>query len=132
MKWAVKTLIDTLGENDFINVAAFNDTTEWVNNCTYCTPSNMYYEDRESGAYIKRDCCQPLVQASTRNKKLLYRAIDDLKDGGMASYSNALKFAYNAFKEFEKTRKVGEGANCHKTIMLFSDGGTEWPEYVFK
>ncbi|XP_066961533.1 voltage-dependent calcium channel subunit alpha-2/delta-1-like isoform X2 [Macrobrachium rosenbergii] len=124
MKWAVKTLIDTLGENDFVNVAAFNDTTEWVNNCTYCKANETRQENK--------DCCQPLVQASTRNKKLLYRAIDDLEDGGMASYSEALIFAYKAFKEFERTRKVGEGANCHKTIMLFSDGGTEWPEDVFK
>lgn len=34
--------------------------------------------------------------------------------------------------KFEATRKEGEGANCLKTIMLFSDGGTEWPEEVFK
>nr|XP_045602573.1 voltage-dependent calcium channel subunit alpha-2/delta-1-like isoform X2 [Procambarus clarkii] len=122
MKWAVKTLIDTLGENDFVNVAAFNNTTEWVNNCTYCQ-INKTTDNQE--------CTQPLVQASTSNKKLLFRAIDDLLDGGMASYSNALAFAFNAFKQFEGTRKEGEGANCHKTIMLFSDGGTEWPEEVF-
>ncbi|XP_071526691.1 voltage-dependent calcium channel subunit alpha-2/delta-1-like [Panulirus ornatus] len=123
MKWAVKTLIDTLGENDFVNVAAFNSTTEWVNNCTYCKVNQT--TDSE-------ECTQTLVQASTSNKKLLFQAIDELEDGGMASYSNALTFAYNAFKQFEGTREEGEGANCHKTIMLFSDGGTEWPEEVIK
>ncbi|XP_042214817.1 voltage-dependent calcium channel subunit alpha-2/delta-2-like [Homarus americanus] len=123
MKWAVKTLIDTLGENDFVNVAAFNSTTEWVNNCSYCEVNNTT---------DNLECTQPLVQASTTNKKLLFQAIDKLEDGGMASYTNALTFAYDAFKQFEGTRKEGEGANCHKTIMLFSDGGTEWPEEVFK
>ncbi|KAG0724738.1 Voltage-dependent calcium channel subunit alpha-2/delta-1 [Chionoecetes opilio] len=79
-----------------------------------------------------KECNQPLVQATNTNKQLLFRAIDDLEDGGMASYSNALTFAYEAFKQFEGTRKEGDGANCLKTIMLFSDGGTEWPEEVFK
>ncbi|XP_050732998.1 voltage-dependent calcium channel subunit alpha-2/delta-2-like isoform X2 [Eriocheir sinensis] len=123
MKWAVKTLIDTLGENDYVNVAAFNSTTEWVNNCTLCEV-NKTSENKE--------CTQPLIQATTSNKKLLFKAIDDLEDGGMASYSNALTFAYEAFNHFEATRKKGEGANCLKTIMLFSDGGTEWPEEVIK
>ncbi|KAK8396776.1 hypothetical protein O3P69_005025 [Scylla paramamosain] len=123
MKWAVKTLIDTLGENDFVNVAAFNSTTEWVNNCTLCEV-NKTSENK--------DCNQLLVQATANNKKILFRAIDQLEDGGMASYSNALTFAYEAFIQFEGTRKEGEGANCLKTIMLFSDGGTEWPEEVFK
>ncbi|XP_069979919.1 voltage-dependent calcium channel subunit alpha-2/delta-1 isoform X2 [Penaeus vannamei] len=124
MKWAVKTLIDTLGENDFVNVAAFNDTTEWVNNCTYCKANGT--EEENEG------CHQNLVQASTSNKKLLFRAIDELEDGGIASYSNALEFALKAFKEYSQTKARGEGAQCHKTIMLFSDGGTEWPEEIFK
>lgn len=46
-----------------------------------------------------KECTQPLVQATTSNKKLLFRAIDQLEDGGMASYSNALTFAYEAFKQ---------------------------------
>lgn len=34
--------------------------------------------------------------------------------------------------QFEGTREEGEGADCIKTIMLFSDGGTEWPKEVLK
>ncbi|CAL4125996.1 unnamed protein product, partial [Meganyctiphanes norvegica] len=111
MKFAVKTLINSLGENDYINVAAFNESTEWVTNCT-----------------------EPLVQATQANKKILFEAIDGLTDGGMASYMNALEFAYSAFKEFEEIRDAeeGQGANCHKVIMMFSDGGTDWPAEVLE
>lgn len=34
--------------------------------------------------------------------------------------------------QYSQTKARGEGAQCHKTIMLFSDGGTEWPEEIFK
>ncbi|KAF2344928.1 VWA N-terminal, partial [Trinorchestia longiramus] len=34
MKFSVKTLINTLGEDDFVNVAVFNNTVSWVLNCS--------------------------------------------------------------------------------------------------
>lgn len=81
-----------------INVfAQFNSSTEWVNDCSYCELNKTSEEDGE--AKRNDSCFQPLVQASTSNKKLLYSAIDALEDGGMASYSNALTFAYKAFKQ---------------------------------
>ena len=62
--------------------------------------------------------------ANTRNKRLLFDGIDSVEAKFVASYSNALEFAYNALEKFEGERpeeeeNLGTGANCHKLIMLF-------------
>ena len=81
MKLAAKTLLNTLGENDFVNVARFAKNVTWV------TP-----------------CLTTLVQANARNKRLLFDGIDTLVDHHVASYSRALEIAYTAFEDFEGTR----------------------------
>ena len=81
MKLAAKTLLNTLGENDFVNVARFAKNVTWV------TP-----------------CLSTLVQANARNKRLLFDGIDSLIDHHVASYSRALEFAYTALEDFEATR----------------------------
>ena len=73
-----------------------------------------------------RDCSQPLVQATANNKKILFRAIDQLEDGGMASYSNALTFAYEAFIQVSHSVSPSWGSTSpsyqiwlgHKTQMI--------------
>lgn len=107
MKLAAKTMMNTLGEDDFVNVAQFARNVSWV------TP-----------------CLTSLVQANSRNKRLLFDGIDNLVDHQIANYSQALEFAYEAHIEFEETRSRHDGAECHKLIMVFSDGGTEYPKAV--
>ena len=50
----------------------------------------------------------------------------------MANYSEGLEFAYSALEDFEGLRAPEDesGANCHKLIMVFSDGGTEYPQEI--
>jgi voltage-dependent calcium channel alpha-2/delta-2 len=115
MKQSAKSLLETLGENDFVNVAHFSDTAEVVG------------------------CFEDFVQANYRNKKVLFDAIDQLQAKGMASYAKGFEFAfeqfikYDNYTEFEPSERLeGEGANCNRVIMFLTDGGTEMPEEVFK
>ncbi|XP_059488918.1 voltage-dependent calcium channel subunit alpha-2/delta-2-like isoform X2 [Neocloeon triangulifer] len=107
MKIAVKAMLHTLGENDYVNVAWFNNEVDWV-----------------------APCLSTLVPATSHNKRLMFDAVDQLQEGNYTSYSAALEFAYEAFRQFEENKQPWEGSNCHKVIMFFTDGGTEWPEEV--
>ncbi|XP_065349965.1 voltage-dependent calcium channel subunit alpha-2/delta-2-like isoform X2 [Cloeon dipterum] len=109
MKIAVKAMLHTLGENDYVNVAWFNNEVDWV-----------------------APCLPTLVPATSHNKRLMFDAVDQLQEGNYTSYSSALEFAYEAFRMFEEYKQPWEGSNCHKVIMFFTDGGTEWPEEVIK
>ena len=50
----------------------------------------------------------------------------------MANYSVGLEFPYTALEHFETEREEGNesGAECHKLIMVLSDGGMEYPEEI--
>ena len=110
MKIAAKTLLNTLGENDYVNVAAFSRDVSWV---TPCLGPN-------------------LVQANARNKRLLFDGIDQLEDRYIASFRDALQYAYTKLENFDAQRDQHEGSNCHKLIMIFSDGGTENPSKILQ
>lgn len=111
MKIAAKTLLNTLGENDYVNVAAFSRDVTWVTPCLG----------------------DGLVQANARNKRLLFDGIDLLVDRNIASFRQALDFAYRHLESFENTRdEMLDGSDCHKLIMVFSDGGTEDPKKILK
>ncbi|KAG8192697.1 hypothetical protein JTE90_009721 [Oedothorax gibbosus] len=102
MKIAVKTLLTTLEENDFVNIISFNDTAKWTS------------------------CFDTLVQANRRNKQILSKSVDSIIDKKMANLSVGLDFAFKAFEKFKEMRaERWAGAECNQVIMLFSDGGTE-------
>ena len=75
-------------------------------------------------------CLPTLVQANARNKRLLFDGIDALVDRDIARADHALEFAFEQLENFDREKPEQEGSDCHKLIMMFSDGGTEYPASV--
>ncbi len=75
-------------------------------------------------------CLPSLVQANARNKRLLFDGIDALVDRDIARADHALEFAFEQLENFDREKPEQEGSDCHKLIMMFSDGGTEYPASV--
>ncbi|XP_059148608.1 voltage-dependent calcium channel subunit alpha-2/delta-2-like isoform X3 [Physella acuta] len=114
MQNAVKSILDTLGENDFVNIISFSETPDFVTKC--------FNQTR-------------LVQANFRNKKLLAKGVSVIDASGQADFSEAMKFALTTLKEFANSSysdDLNTGAKCNKVIMLLTDGGTDTAEAVFK
>ncbi|KAH9510174.1 Voltage-dependent calcium channel subunit alpha-2/delta-2 [Bulinus truncatus] len=113
MRNAVKSILDTLGENDFVNIIEFAENVEFVSKCFNHTA---------------------FVQANFRNKKLLEKDVDNITASGQADFSKAIQFAFQKFEEFNNTTNetLQIGANCNKVIMLLTDGGTDNAESVFR
>ncbi|XP_056000788.1 voltage-dependent calcium channel subunit alpha-2/delta-2-like isoform X3 [Ostrea edulis] len=105
---AVKSILDTLGENDFVQIVKFSNKAETVG------------------------CMQGFVQANYRNKKYLSSVVDNLEANNMANISKGLEYAFNQFDAFENSTEAGVGAHCNKMIMLLTDGGTDNGDEVFK
>ncbi|KAG1684918.1 Voltage-dependent calcium channel subunit alpha-2/delta-1 [Nymphon striatum] len=100
-------LIDTSGsvhgQTLEIMKIAFNDKATWIS------------------------CFDTFVQANKWHKKMLRDAVDKISDGGIANFDVGLEFAFKQFKKFQRLKLPQEGAECHKLIMLFTDGGVHKP-----
>ncbi|GBP42127.1 hypothetical protein EVAR_21131_1 [Eumeta japonica] len=96
-KHVVTNILDTLGNNDFVNVLTFAETVEEVVPC---------FEDS-------------LVQATLGNLRELKLALDNFETTEIANFSAALT---RAFELLEIYRNNSGGANCNQAIMLVTDG----------
>eukprot|EP00057_Strongylocentrotus_purpuratus_P002955 XP_003725588.1 PREDICTED: voltage-dependent calcium channel subunit alpha-2/delta-3 isoform X1 [Strongylocentrotus purpuratus] len=110
-KYAIKKILDTFGDNDFVNVISFNETTKFIQPCFNDT----------------------MVQATSDNKNLikdaLTRTVPKLEPYGMADLSRAVRYAFNLLNDFNSTNR---GSECNQAIMIISDMLTETAEDVFK
>ncbi|CAG5128291.1 unnamed protein product, partial [Candidula unifasciata] len=113
MQNSVKSILDTLGENDYVNIVAFSEQANFASRCFNHTA---------------------FVQANYRNKLRLMKDIDKLLASGQTDFSEAIRFAFEKFKEFSDNASNTDsiGANCNKVIMLLTDGGTDTAEEVFE
>ncbi|XP_029455755.1 voltage-dependent calcium channel subunit alpha-2/delta-4 isoform X2 [Rhinatrema bivittatum] len=106
-KHTIATLLDTLGENDFVNVIAYNDYVHYIEPCF-------------KGI---------LVQADRDNREHLKQLVADLHAKGVGTVNQALIEAFKVLQEF---REAGQGGLCNQAIMLITDGAVEDYEAVFE
>ncbi|XP_043503020.1 voltage-dependent calcium channel subunit alpha-2/delta-3 isoform X2 [Polistes fuscatus] len=93
----VNNILDTLGNNDFVNIITFSNITKEVVPCFNDT----------------------LVQANLANVRELKRAISNLETVNIANFSLALTTAFDLLQSYRTER---EGAKCNQAIMLITDG----------
>ncbi|XP_039214361.1 voltage-dependent calcium channel subunit alpha-2/delta-4 isoform X1 [Crotalus tigris] len=106
-KHTVVTILDTLGENDFVNIIAYNDYVHYIESCF-------------KGI---------LVQADRDNREHFKQLVHELQAKGVGKVNKALTESFKILREF---RDAGQGGLCNQAIMLLTDGAMEDYEYVFE
>uniref|UniRef100_UPI0037E9987E voltage-dependent calcium channel subunit alpha-2/delta-1-like n=1 Tax=Semicossyphus pulcher TaxID=241346 RepID=UPI0037E9987E len=103
IKTSVREMLETLSDDDFVNVVYFNDKA------------------------MPAACFKNLVQANTRNKRMLKDAVQRISAKGITNYRGGFELAFEQLAQVNVSR-----ANCNKIIMLFTDGGEERAEEIFE
>ncbi|XP_047202760.1 voltage-dependent calcium channel subunit alpha-2/delta-2a isoform X2 [Girardinichthys multiradiatus] len=105
MKTSVMEMLDTLSDDDYVNVAKFNEKAEAV------VP-----------------CFRTLVQANVRNKKIFKEAVMHMQAKGTTDYKSGFTFAFEQLLNESSAPR----ANCNKMIMMFTDGGEDRAQEIFE
>ncbi|XP_058883333.1 voltage-dependent calcium channel subunit alpha-2/delta-1-like isoform X9 [Acipenser ruthenus] len=103
IRTSVSEMLETLSDDDYVNVVSFNNDAKNVS------------------------CFTHLVQANVRNKKVLKDAVHEILAKGITDYKKGFSFAFEQLSNFNVSR-----ANCNKIIMLFTDGGEERAQEIFE
>ncbi|XP_007469581.1 PREDICTED: voltage-dependent calcium channel subunit alpha-2/delta-4 [Lipotes vexillifer] len=99
-KHMVSTILDTLGENDFVNIISYNDYVHYIEPCF-------------KGI---------LVQADRDNREHFKQLVDKLMVKGVGAVGQALSEAFQILQQFQE---AGQGSLCNQAIMLITDGAVE-------
>uniref|UniRef100_A0A8C1S2A0 Calcium voltage-gated channel auxiliary subunit alpha2delta 4 n=1 Tax=Cyprinus carpio TaxID=7962 RepID=A0A8C1S2A0_CYPCA len=103
-KHTINTILDTLGENDFVNVIAYSDYVRYVEPCFKGT----------------------LVQADLDNREHFKLLVEELQVKGEGKVKKAIKESFKILNE------VWRGSLCNQAIMLITDGAMEDFQQVFE
>ncbi|XP_047431282.1 voltage-dependent calcium channel subunit alpha-2/delta-4 isoform X2 [Mugil cephalus] len=106
-KHTINTILDTLGENDFVNIIAYSDYVRYVEPCFKGT----------------------LVQADLDNREHFKLLVDGLHVKGEGKVKKAMK---ESFKILNEAAAQGQGSLCNQAIMLITDGAMEDFQDVFQ
>ncbi|XP_034442475.1 LOW QUALITY PROTEIN: voltage-dependent calcium channel subunit alpha-2/delta-2a [Hippoglossus hippoglossus] len=105
MKTSVNEMLDTLSDDDYVNVARFNEKADAV------VP-----------------CFRTLVQANIRNKKIFKEAVMHMQAKGTTDYKSGFTFAFEQLLNESSAPR----ASCNKMIMMFTDGGEDRAQEIFE
>uniref|UniRef100_A0A8C5HTQ4 Voltage-dependent calcium channel subunit alpha-2/delta-1-like n=1 Tax=Gouania willdenowi TaxID=441366 RepID=A0A8C5HTQ4_GOUWI len=103
IRTSVSKMLETLSDDDYVNVVYFNEKA------------------------TDAACFPNLVQANVRNKRILKIAVQNITAKGITNYKGGFELAFKQLAQMNVSR-----ANCNKIIMLFTDGGEERAEEIFK
>lgn len=103
IRTSVSRMLETLSDDDYVNVISFNENA------------------------TNASCFQNLVQANVRNKRKLKEGVQKITAKGITNYKDGFELAFKQLAQVNVSR-----ANCNKIIMLFTDGGEERAEEIFK
>ncbi|XP_056223466.1 voltage-dependent calcium channel subunit alpha-2/delta-4 isoform X2 [Seriola aureovittata] len=106
-KHTINTILDTLGENDFVNIIAYSDYIRYVEPCFKGT----------------------LVQADLDNREHFKLLVEGLHVKGEGKVKKAMK---ESFKILNEAAALGQGSLCNQAIMLITDGAMEDFQDVFE
>ncbi|XP_060787657.1 voltage-dependent calcium channel subunit alpha-2/delta-3 [Neoarius graeffei] len=106
-KQTVSSILDTLGDDDFFNIIAYNEELRYVEPCLNGT----------------------LVQADITNKDHFREHLDKLYAQGIGMLDIALTEAFELLNNFNQT---GRGSVCSQAIMLVTDGAVDMYDSVFE
>ncbi|KAK3564767.1 hypothetical protein QTP86_025274, partial [Hemibagrus guttatus] len=106
-KHTINTILDTLGENDFVNIIAYTDYVQYVEPCFKGT----------------------LVQADLDNREHFKLLVEDLQVKGEGKVKKAMK---ESFWVLNEATAKGQGSLCNQAIMLITDGAMEDFQSVFE
>ncbi|XP_061474230.1 voltage-dependent calcium channel subunit alpha-2/delta-3 isoform X4 [Rhineura floridana] len=106
-KQTVSSILDTLGDDDFFNIIAYNEELHFVEPCLNGT----------------------LVQADRANKEHFREHLEKLFVKGIGMLDIALIEAFNMLSDFNHT---GQGSICSQAIMLITDGAVDTYDAIFE
>uniref|UniRef100_A0A8C5B6G0 Calcium channel, voltage-dependent, alpha 2/delta subunit 2a n=1 Tax=Gadus morhua TaxID=8049 RepID=A0A8C5B6G0_GADMO len=106
MKASVMEMLETLTDDDYVNVASFSEKAE---------------------ALVP--CFKNLVQANIRNKKIFKEAVFHMQAKGTTDYKSGFTFA---FEQLLNVSTTAPRAFCNKMIMMFTDGGEDRAQDIFE
>ncbi|XP_064082138.1 voltage-dependent calcium channel subunit alpha-2/delta-3-like isoform X2 [Macrobrachium nipponense] len=108
-KHVVLNILETLNENDFVNVYNFNNGTKELVPCFHNT----------------------LVQANLENIGEFKKALSQGETKDIANFTLALTTAFDLLHRKLQYNKSGQGSQCNQAIMLVTDGAPNQFEEIF-